>query len=69
MTRCDAPGERLGGDATFVVTFNPRPVAAPGSLKGLRRMSLADARDLVRLATPLYMRGRIINTETLAEAS
>jgi hypothetical protein len=47
----------------YVVTFNPRPVVGPGCLKGLRRMTLADARSL---RADAIRDGRIVHAGTLA---
>lgn len=47
----------------YVVTFDPRPVAGPGALKGLRRMTLSDARSL---RADAVRDGRIVNASTLA---
>lgn len=56
------------GWPVHAVTFDPRPIAGPGSLDGLRRMTLADARSLVEdAAKGRRRRGRIIDTRTLAE--
>ena len=46
----------------YVVTFDPRPVAGPGAIKGLRRMTLSDARSL---RADAVRDGRIVNVRTL----
>ena len=57
----------LGGTMSeqYVVTFDPRPAYGPGSVDGLRRMTLADARDLLADALLIPKHGRIVNAATL----
>ena len=50
--------------AAYVVTFDPRPVTGPGAIKGLRRMTLDEARKLKADALP-YRDGRIVEADTL----
>ena len=50
----------------FVVTFDLRPFYLPGMLAGLKRMPLADARDLVASAALSFRTGRIVHAESLA---
>lgn len=47
----------------YVMTNNPRPVTGPGAFDGLKRMSLAEAREVVP------MRGRIFHVETLTDVT
>lgn len=51
--------------AQYVVQFDSRPVVGAGALRGLRQMSLSDARALVELASKIPKHGRIIDVETL----
>ncbi len=51
--------------AVYVVTFDPRPIAGAGSIQGLARMTLSDARALVADAARVPKRGRIVHAETL----
>lgn len=53
--------------ARYVVTFDRRPVQGEWSLKGLRRMSLADAGKVLALAARIPKRGQIIDAATLTE--
>ena len=55
--------------AAYVVTFDPRPVAGPGAIAGLRRMSLDDARRLLADAARIPHHGRIIDADTLETVS
>lgn len=54
-------------ETSYVVTFNPHPVAGPGALEGLRRMSLTEALETVSLAASIPRAGRVINAHTLEE--
>lgn len=54
---------------SFVVTFDSRPVAGPGAIAGLRRMTFEEARKVHTRAAGDSRHGRIINAETLAEVS
>lgn len=49
---------------TYVVTFDPRPVAGPGAIAGLKRMTLTEARKLRAFAMPTMV-GRVVNATTL----
>lgn len=51
--------------SVYVVTFDPRPVSGAGAVAGLRRMPLAEARDLTAVASRIPKCGRIVNAETL----
>lgn len=53
----------------YVVTFDPRPVAGPGAIDGLRRMTLREARRVLVLAASIPKHGRIIDADTLAEVT
>jgi hypothetical protein len=53
----------------YVVTFDPRPIVGAGALAGLRRMTLAEARETAAVAARIPKVGRIIDAETLAEYS
>jgi hypothetical protein len=53
----------------YVLTFDPRPVTSAEALNGLRRMPLAEARDLSAEAARIPMHGRIIDAETLEVVS
>lgn len=55
----------IPGELRYVVTFNPRPVTGPGSIDGLRRMTLPDARALRTEASRIPKSGRIVDAETL----
>lgn len=54
------------GPAQYVVTFDPRPVAGPGAIEGLRRMTLAEAHATLTVADRIPKSGRIIDAVTLA---
>lgn len=47
---------------TYVVTFDMRN---PTTISNLRRMTLAEARDLLALAGRIPKRGAIVNADTL----
>ena len=49
----------------YVVTFDPRPICGPGSVDYLRRMTLAEARETLRIAARIPMHGRIVDVDTL----
>ena len=51
--------------AVYVVTFDPRPVAGPGAIDGLRRMPLDGARGVLTEAGRIPKHGRIVNADTL----
>jgi hypothetical protein len=56
-------------DALYVVTFNPRPIAGPGAISGLRRMPLDEARKVLTLAARIPKHGRIVDAATLEATS
>ena len=52
----------------YVVTFDARPVTPYGVL-GLRRMTLDQARQVMRIAARIPKSGRIVNAATLEVVS
>lgn len=57
----------MSAEGEYVVTFDRRPVAGPGAITGLRRMTLDDARKVVVLASRIPKTGRIIDAGSLQE--
>jgi hypothetical protein len=53
----------------YVVSLDTRPIAGPGALTGLRRMSLTEAREVAALAVRALRRPRIVHVDSLTVVS
>ena len=65
--RSAAPARNLDrhAPAVYVVTMDTRPITGPGSLAGLRRMSIREACDVAALAVRAMRHPRIVHADTL----
>lgn len=52
--------------ADYVVTLDARPITGPGALTGLRRMPIAEAREVAALAARTMRHPRIVHVDTFA---